>query len=346
MAMSDTNPPHRITLREIARELGVSHTAVSLALRNRSGISEAQRSRITAKAAEMGYVPDPMLSALSNYRLRNQESPVQAALAWINPWDKPEQLRSYQEFDLYWQGASKTARKLGYHLEEFAIKNIPVQRLEQVLTARNIQGLLIPPGRNIDIHWDGFDWSHFSIVRLGRTNQEPHVHFVTSAQLQNARMAFAEINKRGYKRIGFVGEQDWDDTFGAGFLWAQQMLPVCRRLPSLLFKDLQQTDRKATLAKWVEKHKPDAIFSVDSELPQLLTSLGYRVPEDIALAASSIIDTPIDAGIDQNSEEIGRSAVLALISLIHDSSRGIPPIQHEYLIKGRWVDGAMMPSRY
>ena len=40
----------RVPLRDIARELGVSHVTVSLALRNHPRISEATRSRVQLKA--------------------------------------------------------------------------------------------------------------------------------------------------------------------------------------------------------------------------------------------------------------------------------------------------------
>jgi DNA-binding LacI/PurR family transcriptional regulator len=344
--MNAENQPRRITVRDIAKEMNVSHTSVSLALRNHPRITEALRERIQKKATEMGYYPDPMLAALSNYRLQSQEHPVQAALAWINTWEHPAALRSYHEFDLYWEGARKEAFNLGYRLEEFVTQDIPIHRLAQVLKARNINGVLLPPDRSSSMEWKAFDWSPFSIVRFGRTKKPPQVNFVTSAQVQNAMMAFDEIRKRGYKRIGFVGEIGREETFGAGFLWAQQELPVRQRLPLLLFQHTAtDSERKSTLASWMKKCRPDAIFTRNKMLPNLLTSLGFRIPEDVGLASTSIFDTPIDAGIDQNSEEIGRTAVLSVVSQINNSSRGIPSICNETLVEGRWIDGSMMPDR-
>lgn len=294
----------------------------------------------------MGYSPDPMLSALANYRLANQDKPIQASLAWINAWDRPEKLRSYRVFELYWQGALRTAHSFGYHLEEFRLADIPLKRLEQILLARNIKGILIPPDRTTNVNWDGFDWSHFSIVRLGHSQKKPTLHVVTSAQMQNSMMAFNKIREKGYKRIGFVGENVDAETFGAGFFWAQQQLPMREQLPHLLI-DRSTSVRSwgKALEEWINQNQPDAIYTRYAELPELLNNLGYRIPEDIALAATCIADTPIDAGIDQNSEEIGRAGVLALISHINGSENGVPDILHEYLIQGKWVDGSMLPDR-
>jgi len=36
---------------------------------------------------------------------------------------------------------------------------------------------------------------------------------------------------------------------------------------------------------------------------------------------------------------------LMLVSLIHDNARGIPSINRELLVKGKWVDGSMLPRR-
>jgi LacI family transcriptional regulator len=69
------------------------------------------------------------------------------------------------------------------------------------------------------------------------------------------------------------------------------------------------------------------------------------VPGDIGLAALSVLDCPVDAGIYQYPEEIGRVSALALVTLINDNDLGIPAIHREILIKGKWVDGATLPDR-
>jgi DNA-binding LacI/PurR family transcriptional regulator len=80
----------------------------------------------------------------------------------------------------------------------------------------------------------------------------------------------------------------------------------------------------------------------------MLQKAGYRVPEDIGLASTTILETGeplIDAGLDQNSEEIGRVAVLVVLSQISDNARGLPPITRQVFVQGRWVDGASLPPR-
>ena len=77
----------------------------------------------------------------------------------------------------------------------------------------------------------------------------------------------------------------------------------------------------------------------------MLEKAGYRVPEDIGLAATNVRDISVDAGIDQNPEEIGRVSTLAAISLMHDSDLGMPEFIREILVRGKWVDGKSLPFR-
>ena len=111
----------RISLREIARRVGKSHVTVSMALHDNPRVSATTREMIKKVAAELGYRPDPMLRALAAYRSRNFPHPVHSAVAWINAWKRPEELRGYKEFDLYWKGASKCATEYGFRLDEFRI---------------------------------------------------------------------------------------------------------------------------------------------------------------------------------------------------------------------------------
>ena len=56
---------NRPTIRDIAREAGVSTTAVSFALNNRPGISEATRTRILETANRIGWAPNLRAQSLS-----------------------------------------------------------------------------------------------------------------------------------------------------------------------------------------------------------------------------------------------------------------------------------------
>jgi DNA-binding LacI/PurR family transcriptional regulator len=160
-------------------------------------------------------------------------------------------------------------------------------------------------------------------------------------------LAFHEIRRRGYERVGLV--VGWPNlvsgaSWSGGFLQAQQFVEEKHRVPVLVLKD-DFASRQRQFAQWMKKHRPDAIFTDLEEVAPMLDGLGMRVPEDVGLAATTVLDVGADAGVDQHSEQIGHAAVLTLISLIRDHDRGEPEIPRQILIMGRWQDGASLPWR-
>ncbi|MDF7808359.1 LacI family DNA-binding transcriptional regulator [Pontiellaceae bacterium B12219] len=336
---------NRISQRDIASELRISHVTVSRALRNMANVSPELKARILAKADEMGYVPDPLLASLSRYSKTGGNNPVQAELAWLNTWTPPEKLRQFQEFELYWQGASDNARRMGYRVVEFNLSEIPLLRLKTILRTRNIQGILLPPVGNIPAVLENFDWSDYAVVRFGRATPEPRAHFVSSSQHENTMMAFDRIQQLGYQRIGCACEYERRRLFGSGFFWAQQKLPLSQQLPILTWHPENISEQQIKLKQWLEQNRPDAILTDNSETHRMLDNLGYRIPEDIALATTTVHDTDIDTGIDQRPYEIGWAATRMLTALMNEKSFGLPRNRSELLIEGSWVDGSMMPKK-
>lgn len=350
-AVPDPRPTgSRVTLRDIAAEIGVSHVTVSLALRGDSRISAPRRQEIAAAAERLGYRPDPMLASLSAYRQTKKSVDIRSTVAWLNQWTDPRALRRLQEFDAYWRGAHDYANRLGYRLEEFVInRQMTPARLQQILVARNVRGILIPPHSN-DLALPDFDWSQFSVVRLGISVKHPRAHIVTSDQKNCTAMAFDQIWTRGYRRIAYVTAHRFDrntgGNFRAGYLSAQDAhVPLRRHLAPLVLSEENTPADVRTLRKWLRTVKPDAVISALGNLPALLDQTGCQVPGDLGVAALSLLDGHFDAGVDQNSTEVGRVAMATLAALIHQNERGVPQYCRRILVEGRWVDGTSLPIR-
>lgn len=348
MSNPDSSVPHRIMQRDIAFALGISQVAVSLALRNSPRVSEERRKQVQLFAEKIGYRPNPLATALAHSRQRGEQQPMQAALAWVNCWPEPGKLRKYRAFDEYWRGAKAAAEKLGYRLEEFLCnQQFTPERLEAMLVARGIQGILIPP-QSGQPDWGQFDWSRFSMVRLGRSPEKPCAHVVIADHVRNTLLAVEKMRSLGYRRIGFAGfDNVWDRRwlFDAGFLRAQMEMSPQDRVPVLCLDAIQPRDSQPKLERWLKEEKPDGVLTACLELPEMLEACGYKVPDDLGLAALSVSDFTINAGIDQNSVEIGRVGILALNSLIHDNEHGESAQFRQTLIPGTWVDGSMLPPR-
>jgi LacI family transcriptional regulator len=317
--MHESGP--QATQRDIARKLGISNAAVSL-------------------AAESLFYQKQLSKHSANH----------ASVAWLNLWPEQEDRggEKCRFFDEYRRGAELCTAKFGYRIEDFSLNNSSAPRIEEILLARGISAIILSP-RHFHHEMDlrGFHWEKFSAIRSDRFPLDPALHLVTPDQFGNTILAFEQILSRGYKRIGFINSGKTDEEriwrSECGYLSVQQELPPGERLPVYRLDDSDAASREG-LRRWMKNQRPDAIITLHSNAREVLESIGYRCPEDIALASVNSVDCDIDAGIDPNAAEIGRSAVLQLLSMIHDNERGIPRHPREIVIKGRWVEGTTLPG--
>jgi DNA-binding LacI/PurR family transcriptional regulator len=259
----------------------------------------------------------------------------------------------HREFDAYWRGAAEAAERFGYHLEEIRwTPEFSADRFEQILLTRKVRGLLVPPHHSHP-DWGDFDWRKFSVIRFGLSVRTPDSHLVTADQQRAVLMALKRISDYGYRRIGMVVGKDLDENVGGnytgGFFAAQRLLCL-RSVRSLLLTNQEHyvtepARAKRLLQRWLEKERPDAVLTADAQVPQLIRDLGYRIPRDIAVAGTSIYDIPVDAGINQHSEAIGRIAVEMLVAQINLNERGEPAAPCRILVESLWQDGESLPAR-
>ncbi|MDF7799290.1 LacI family DNA-binding transcriptional regulator [Pontiellaceae bacterium B1224] len=339
--------PHRISQADIAKHVGVNASTVSRALHNDPRITEEIRSKVLEKAQELGYRPDPSVSALANYRWQSKPREFAGAVAWITVGDSPKELRrKYPEYDLYWMGAKSCADRFGYRIEEFSLtEKKTLEQVEKILYARNVKGLLLPPEHHPYLEWEKLQASNYSIVRLSRSVHNLDAHLVTANQTADGLLASNKMNELGYKRIGFVGYTHKERLFYPGFAWGQHNHSDAEFIPPLFMNKFPPEKQKEALCQWIEQNKPDAILEDFTDFHNLLSRTPYRFPDDFGLATQNVLRHPDTAGIMQNLEEVGRVAMLILISLISDHDRGIPAIPRQVLVSGQWVDGATLPPR-
>lgn len=332
--------PGYVRQQDIALKAGVHITTVSLALRNDPRLSETTRRRIQDLAMEMGYTPDPMLSALTVHRNRSKRAHHQGTLAWLcPPTVKSESTRA---FSGYIKGAEERCAELGYKLEFFNFSDLGGARLSGVLHARNIKGLLIPPQAHSRAHLD-FDWQEFSSVCFGFTLSWPRLHLITNAQYSSSRLAVRMLRTRGYRRIGFVTTRETDErtdqNFRAGFLSEQHDFLPENRIPPLLLEDTTIPTECAEFAAWYRVHKPDVVLYIYPTVAEFLRRLKIS-PKQCGSASLSVMTRDGSlAGVYQNDPLIGRKAVDFLVDMLHRNERGIPPHRFQFFVESEWVEG-------
>ena len=345
-------PMNRPTQRDIAKIANVSPVAVSLALRGHGRISKATRDRIVAIAKEIGYQPDPLLSALTRYSRPAVPTDYQGTLAWINSYRQPEMLA--QHYAYYLRGAQERCGELGFTLDEFRMVELGMnyRRLSNVLRARNIQGVLFPPQdserRHITIA--NFDWDRFSSVAFGFSLMRPKLDLVTNAQFRSARMAMRKLRSLGYRRIGFVishrSSERSDQNFLAGFLIEQQRLLASERVPVHFILGGSAAETQRRLREWRDVNAPDAILAA-TWLEEWWGRLDIVTSAGNKRCGVALLDVPdgntVETGVSQNNLIVGRTAVDILVAKVYANQRGLPVAPLRTLVEGRWVAGTTAP---
>ncbi|MDP4611110.1 MAG: hypothetical protein NWT02_07985, partial [Opitutales bacterium] len=116
-------------------------------------------------------------------------------------------------------------------------------------------------------------------------------------------------------------------------------------IPPLFFKNDDPEESFEAFQIWFNRYRPDAILSSTAIVKEILDRLQLQVPQDIAVAVTSVLDAHFDTGIDQKSYEIGRVAVSKLAGLINENETGLPQTIRRTAIEGIWVQGSSCPPK-
>lgn len=341
-------PPQNITMQEVAARAGVHQTTVSLALRNHPRIPAATRERIQTLAHELGYRPNPMVSALIATRHRRNAA-RQAVIAYVTAdpaTTHGKQSGTYMDF---FTGARERAEELGYGLEHFWLGDpkLTRARFNQITATRNIHGLLLGPltvqSRTLDV-----DWERFSVVAYGYGIAEPHVHRVYPDFYHAMLEAMRRCRAAGYTRIGTVLEIKTDvkadHLWLAAYLAEQHLHEHDIHIPPLL---LQRWDAKA-FAAWHRRHRPQVIIGLDAmhnrirELQQGLARQPAKPPKPVLLNVTEkrLEITPGVTGVFVDRRRVGKACIDQIVGMINRNEKGVPKKALHLLVENGWVEGA------
>jgi LacI family transcriptional regulator len=354
----------RVTLSDVAKEAKVHVTTVSLALRDHPRIPAHTKQRIRDLARQMGYSPDPVLSALATYRLRSQSPRYQSNLAYLTNWVTETGWKKATGHLEFYTGAERMAAELGFKLEHFWLRDPEMSpaRLSKILRARGITGLILAShgletGDSLEL-----DWENFSCVKIDYYPHRPLVHNVTNNQSGIVRMAMRKVMEAGYRRIGMVMHRGWDQAvdrnWTAGYLCEQQIMKEKDRVPALIYPTPNPVDRwlkeydeslvpaQAEFEKWLARHKPEVILSNSKFVGPLLKSMNLKVPKDICFVDLFLSDfSGAVAGARQNYSTVGALAVELVSGQISHNKLGIPEFPTTTFVEGTWFGGASCPPR-
>lgn len=347
-----------VTLQTIADRAGVTRALVSMALRNSPKVAVATRERIQRLAKELGYRPNPMVRALMTNLRTRREAMYRAALGFITVFREREIWKEYQTYPEYFDGAARRGAELGYRLEHFWLGDYASHpgRLEQILEARGIRGILIPPlPQDRAGAWvDGLlklKLQNFSVVTFGYSLAQPNPPRVCNYHIQTVDTAMRQLARRGYRRIGAVVSER--DVRQVNMLWAAGLQVARMQMPELEIMEFSWCGTpgdKGGWGEWSEKafrdwfarNQPEVIVGLTFEVWDWVQRLGRRIPDEVGFLHLDCPRSSIFSGMCQNTTKLGVAAVELLASLVEGNVQCETAEPRVLLIASDFVEGTTL----
>lgn len=313
----------KATLKQIAKELGVSVSTVSKALNDSPEISEQTKVKIKEYAKLKNYKPNVI-----GLNLKNRKTKTIGVII-------PNILNSF--FAKVFSGIEKVADKKGYNV----ITCISNESLEkeihtlEMLSNGTIDGFILSVSEEAQKLQD---YNHFSeiindgtpIVMFDRIADEVDCDKVVVDDFDSALNSTQHLINLGCKNIALISSVD---NLSVGKLRADGYLKALKdnNIPvneKIILRTDSEDDMKAKIDS-IFDNKVDAIFALDENdsVAALRVSLkkGYRVPEDISIIgfADGILASrrlsPSLTTVSQHGIEIGEVAAKRLIKRLEES---------------------------
>jgi LacI family transcriptional regulator len=318
-----------ITIKDIAKELNLSKSTISRALRDSPEISIETKKRVLELAQRLDYNPNPVALSL----LSSQSNDIGVIVPDIaNPF-----------FAIVIAGIEDVAFAEGFHVVIYQSHD---NYEREVLNVKHIynrrkDGMLVTLASNTHdySHFKNLHDKGFPMVFFDRICDEIDTHKVSVDDFEGAYKGTEHLIKQGCKRIAHV----------AG---PKHLLISRRRLhgyrsalldygfaidENLIVESEYNTNSALIVARNLlnNTERPDGIFASSDNIAigchAAITEAGLFMPNDIALVGFS--DLPVAAllnpplsSVAQPAFEMGRSAALLLISLIKNPKENVSPI--------------------
>ena len=325
-----------ITIKDIAKALGLSTSTVSRALRGSYEISSETKKLVLEYAEKFNYRPNPIALSLKERRSRSIGVIVS------------EIANNY--FSQAINGIESIAYNQGYHViitqshESFEREKVNIQHL----ASRSVDGLLM------SLSTETTDFSHVTelhdkglpFVFFDRVPEKIETHKVIANNYQGAFDATVHLIKSGYKRIAHITNSEHlsitkERLAGYRAALAEYHIPFndayikyCNH-GGMILKEIEEAIN--SLLKL--KQKPDAFFTASDRLTtcsfSTLRTLNLKIPNDIALIGFTnsgqveLLDPPLST-VTQPAFEMGQVATELLIQLI-ESKRPVTQFETKVL---------------
>ena len=317
-----------ITINDLAKELRLSPSTVSRALRNHPDISRKTRERVHAIAAKTNYQPNLIAQSLQNKRSNNIGVIV------------PEIKTTF--FSTVISGIEEVAYEAGYIIMVCQSNDRVEREIINIraLAANRVAGILVSISQetNVLTHLQMVIDQGIPLVLFDRIVEELNVSKVMVDDFDGAYNAVTHLIQRGKKRIAHLGgntslyvSRERKEGYEAA-LRDHNLQPD----PELIISGgYHEEDGRAGAERLfgLEK-KPDAIFALNDPVAlgafHYLQTKGIEIPAETAIVGftnspDTLLVKPRLTTVSQPAFEIGRKAASLLLQRLDCTHETSPP---------------------
>lgn len=330
---------HQVTIKDIARELGVSPSTVSRALKDHPDISEATKLQVRELVDKYNYKPNAI--ALS---LRSKKSYTISVIV-------PQIVHHF--FSSVISGIEEAAQAKDYNVMIFQ-SNEKYERevaIAQSVQSNRAEGLLVSVSKTTKNfkHFKDLMDSDFPIVFFDRVCDELEADKVVVDDYNGAMNAVEYLLKSGCKRIAhFEAPQHLLIGYQRkrGYISALEKNGIEVDDDLIISCDTIDQAKEKTPALMSLKNPPDAIFAVNDLTAigaiHALKKLNYRIPEDVSVIGftdglvSTVTEPPLTT-ISQHGFDIGLKAAGLLLKRLEEDGPHTPVtevIKTDLIVRG------------
>jgi LacI family transcriptional regulator len=199
-------PKKMISMRQLARAIGVSLATVSDSLRGDKRVNSKTRDWVCQAAAELGYVYNPMAGSVMSEIRRSSVGNFRGTVAVVDfesPAVRPIGASNYHRLVL--EGAIDAAKRLGFNVDFFnaPISELSIKRLDDILRSRGSGAVLILPmlGKpNVS----ALSWGRLTGVYTDYLIDAPPLNRISPDHFKYMILVMKKLASPGYKRPGLV----------------------------------------------------------------------------------------------------------------------------------------------
>lgn len=317
----------KTSLNDIALQLGVSKTLVSLVLNGKGRehrISEEVCNKVIALAEELNYKPNQIAKGLRTGKT-NTIGLIIADIA--NPF-----------FGKLGREIEKEAAELGYRVMFCSSDENPENSAKQIemLQQGQVDGLIIAPPAGSENQILSLKKSRTPFVLIDRHFPEIETNYIVVDNVQASYEAVNHLIKKGYKKIACITLNVHLSNMNQRVTgYKQALIDNNISVDDELIKMMPFSHEKDDLVEAVKqlhpgnKNKVEAVFFATSKLGvmgiETIHLMGLNIPDDIAVVsfddpdAYKISQPPISA-IAQPLKEMGRESVKVLFELMNNKN--------------------------